>query len=339
MIFHFGQWSAPFTNVWIHPYVMFSNLGVTLFFVLSGFIMVHVYGERLRCEQGGITRKQFFTARIARIVPVYLVALFSVLLYVLCRHQSWDLSSLLLQVGFLQSWIPHEALKFNFPGWSLSTEMFFYLLFPTLFLFFVSRTWKKRWLYSAGLWVISNSVTIGYIVLFADTAMLANEWVKFFPLLHLNSFVIGIITGLWFQENKKPVSRLLVILVLCVLCLDPILFQGDMLNAVQHNGLLAPIFAVLILAVTQAKGMVQRVLSWRPFVVGGDISYGLYILQAPVYSWIYLVYEKISFFEVLGEAERFFTYLCCLLAVCYISRCTIEVWGRRIISRILLRVH
>lgn len=339
VIFHFGRWSDPFTHVWIHPYVMFSNLGVTLFFVLSGFIMVHVYGERLRGEQGGITRKQFFTARIARIVPVYLVALCGVFLYVLYDQQSWTLPSLMLQITFLHAWFPHEALSLNFPGWSLSTEMFFYLLFPSLFLFLTARTWPKRWVYTVGLWVVSNAVTIGYVLYYVHTPELADEWVKFFPLLHLNSFVVGVVSGLWYQERQKQISLRVSALAVFAICVIPIIFQDEMYNVFQHNGLLAPVFAVIILAVAQAKGVIQRVLSWRPFVVGGDISYGIYILQAPVYYWVYLIYEKTGLSEPLGEAGRFFTYLCCLFVVCYISRCTIEVWGRRVISRILLRVH
>jgi peptidoglycan/LPS O-acetylase OafA/YrhL len=55
------------------------------------------------------------------------------------------------------------------------------------------------------------------------------------------------------------------------------------------SGLLAPLFMLLVAALTLGNGPVARLLSSTPLVVLGDASYALYILQEPVLIWSYKV--------------------------------------------------
>ncbi|GAA0458058.1 acyltransferase [Streptomyces olivaceiscleroticus] len=102
-----------------------GGLGVTFFFVLSGFVLAW-------SARDGDPRTSFWRRRYVKIVPNYLVA--------------WALAMLLIAAGtapwrsvatffMLQSWVPDYDTNFsvNSPGWSLSTEVFFYLCFPLLF--------------------------------------------------------------------------------------------------------------------------------------------------------------------------------------------------------------
>lgn len=70
--YHFLQYGVGGRPQWLRTLVGSGYLGVTLFFILSGFILVYVYHDTdlTRPE----TRREFFVHRIARIYPVYLLA-------------------------------------------------------------------------------------------------------------------------------------------------------------------------------------------------------------------------------------------------------------------------
>lgn len=331
VIFHFGQWSLPFTNALVKPFVLISNLGVTLFFVLSGFIMVHVYGDKLGKKIDKKLVTYYYRARIARIAPIYIISLLAIVLFNFYKKGLVDISSLFLQLSFLQAWVPGQALKLNFTGWSLSVEMFFYALFPFLIVYFAKKDIKKQLSITSLIWFVSTAITTYIFFVHTPTEALANNFMKFFPLFHLNSFIVGMAAGFWYKRINKNITFWSVV-ALFLLCINPVLIDSSY-NALQHNGLLAPLFAIVIIGVAQTKDVVARVLSFKPFVIGGDISYAIYILQVPVYRWIYELYLYLNISTLLGEAGRFFVYLIILVLLSYISTYTIEKWGR---ARILM---
>jgi peptidoglycan/LPS O-acetylase OafA/YrhL len=106
-----------------------SYLAVDLFFVLSGFVLAHAYGERLR-EGFGLGR--FLRARLIRLYPLYALATVVVALLLLASRVRRGLE--------LSSWAPALALSLGFapipPGWSISTGD----LYP-----FVGVGWSLLW--------------------------------------------------------------------------------------------------------------------------------------------------------------------------------------------------
>ncbi|WFU17709.1 acyltransferase [Bradyrhizobium sp. CB3481] len=113
------------------------NLFVDLFFVVSGFVIARQYCDRVN-DAASIGR--FLWRRLARIYPLHLatlafyVALAGALHFGAARTDNparYPLSDLPAQLLLLHAFIG-ERLTFNFPSWSLSAEMFCYLLFPAL---------------------------------------------------------------------------------------------------------------------------------------------------------------------------------------------------------------
>jgi peptidoglycan/LPS O-acetylase OafA/YrhL len=127
VIFHYGLDILPFNL----NRQMFSgaNVGVSYFFVLSGFVMIIAYHKKQR-----ISAFEYLRNRFARIYPLYMLALLLFLAYrMVGTNVPIRIDEVVLSSFMIQSWIPGKALLLNFPGWTLSVELFFYVSVPLLF--------------------------------------------------------------------------------------------------------------------------------------------------------------------------------------------------------------
>jgi peptidoglycan/LPS O-acetylase OafA/YrhL len=100
-------------------------LAVDFFFTLSGFVLAHAYGERLRA---GMTAGQLMQARIVRLYPLYLLSLvlFAVVVVPEHLHEGRGLVlalNLLTAALFLPALGFHFLFPFNMPAWSLFFEL------------------------------------------------------------------------------------------------------------------------------------------------------------------------------------------------------------------------
>ena len=111
------------------------NLFVDLFFVVSGFVIARQYLDRVG---DAASTGRFLWRRIARIYPLHLATLAFYVVFALALHSGiarsdnparYPFSDLPAQLLLLHAF-DGERLTFNFPSWSLSAEMFCYLLFP-----------------------------------------------------------------------------------------------------------------------------------------------------------------------------------------------------------------
>lgn len=112
-----------------------GNTGVTLFFVLSGFLLSQPFIEAAKAGER-VSIGRFYTARLLRILPLYYCAV--LMAWLVSSNSASALKALLfIPVGF-------EIFPFSVPWWSLSTEMQFYLLLP--WVMFALRYRFGRWL-------------------------------------------------------------------------------------------------------------------------------------------------------------------------------------------------
>ena len=109
-------------------------LAVDLFFLLSGFVLTHVYHEIELTWQSYFS---FSKARLARIYPVHLMMLV-VLLPMLDTRPDFSSGGLLSSLLFMQS--PWHSICWNYASWSISAEWHSYLLFPILILNYRTRS-------------------------------------------------------------------------------------------------------------------------------------------------------------------------------------------------------
>jgi peptidoglycan/LPS O-acetylase OafA/YrhL len=271
-----------------------GGLAVSFFFVLSGFILTYTYSDSDGDLKG--TPRKFWRARVARIYPLYFLGFVMdaprAISFFLGSAAS--LASALAKIGIaglayltlLQSWHPRVTNSWNTPGWSLSTEAFFYAVFPALFA--VTKPWRfQRLLCTAiGLWALP---IIAYtIVFYSHTVDLSSAsaltfW-RSFPPLRLSEFVFGVAAGRlflsgrlephlkWLRLSGLIAGALILALPLCTLVLP---------ETVVHNTLDAPLFAVAILAAALGAIPTPGWLSAPPLVLLGRASYAVYIIHQP----------------------------------------------------------
>lgn len=111
-------------------------LGVDLFFILSGFILSHVYLRSV--EERRFNYGSFLWARLARIYPVHLVTLAAMAAIWFAAMQLgaefagelFDVRLLPQNLALVHAWGTAPTVSWNFPSWSISAEWFAYLLFP-----------------------------------------------------------------------------------------------------------------------------------------------------------------------------------------------------------------
>ena len=320
VLFHIreiGLWKggpAPYRAV-----AQVGYLGVSFFFVLSGFILVYVYGGR------EIAKARFWQARFARIYPAYLFSLIITLpglLHFLPLMRTLHLTALVLTSYplLLEAWFPRILLFWNPVAWSLSVEMVFYLVFP-----FAMRRLEKlndnglrTWITAS--WLTSLALTGSYVLLRPDgvahPTTLNNElfWlgvVKLNPLVRLPEFLLGMGVGAAFlrapaRVRSWPIMAAVVSLLICIAA------QGVIPYPIMHSGLVAPAFALLIFGFATQPAW-SRFLAARPLLLLGEASYSLYLLHAmPIVILAYVL-------NLAGSPHIVAIVVAYLVAICLVS--------------------
>ena len=134
-----------------------GDVGVSFFFVLSGFILTDNYADVFRGGVSAAKYGQFVWDRLTKIYPVHALTLLMVLpIAVFSPQKPLDWRAVPFHLTLLQCLWPASAPAFweylNVPSWSISCEGFFYLLTPTAVFFALGH--RRRW--------VPMIVVIGY---------------------------------------------------------------------------------------------------------------------------------------------------------------------------------
>lgn len=292
LIFHGARGSFPFTVYPGRYLVEYGSVAVIYFFLLSGFILTITYQSAMQ-RTGTLNRGQFWRARFARIYPLYAFALvLTVFVQTIFYAVAVTPVELLASLTLVQAWFPALANTLNGPGWSLSVEAFFYALFPLLFPALTTLSDRA----AAGLLALVWAAGLGVFYSLSQQPIPAgltpeehHSLLNYSPWMHLATFVNGCLTGLLFGRYVRrhgpsaDRNRLAWAMLLLGLAGLVVVVPQSRLMLYAQGGLLAPVFALFIVGLSlQTDTALTRLLSWRPLVYLGEISYGLYILQMPV---------------------------------------------------------
>jgi peptidoglycan/LPS O-acetylase OafA/YrhL len=293
VIFHFGV-GTWFTKTF-GRFVTAGPEMVSFFFVLSGFVMIISQINKVN-----FCTKKYYYGRIARIFPVYLIGLLIILPFKYYINPISHNTSLFLSVTFLQSWVSPYALSFNSPGWSVSVEMFFYATFPMI-LFLIKKIKPKPdnfILFSIFVWAFTQYILINLLnsKFYQGFLTTSHDLIYYFPLSHFCSFLIGISVAYFFINSnfQKSLSNVkasiflnIVVLFLLYFCItkEPFLKDYFKLNLPFGSSFYAPVFALVILVIAASKNIITKILSIKPFIFLGNISFSIYILHSPLHTF------------------------------------------------------
>jgi len=180
-----------------HWTIGFGWMGVSFFFILSGFILTWT-------ARPADSAARFYRRRVARIYPAYLAALVAAaLIGHFVEHVAFHRKAALAAVFLLQSWVPHRAWYFAVHpvAWSLSVEAFFYITWP-LIAPLIMRATRRTHFRLLGAFA-GLTIAIGVYGAFTVPAQLTetlghgHHWQGWFvyicPLARLPEFLLGVV--------------------------------------------------------------------------------------------------------------------------------------------------
>ena len=276
--------------IWVAIYTFWENLagagrsglvdkgylGVELFFVLSGFILSHVYLQAAGEKQ--FSYRGFLWARIARVYPLHLATLIGVgLLAAAALAASMSVDGNVLSwpalpanLLMLHAWGLAPVAGWNHPSWSISAEWFAYLCFP-LFAFVF---WRLRDKPVAAVVGAAAFLTVLYFV-FEQVAgfPLTEATFRWGALRIVPCFALGCALYLVYRKAplKAPWTASAASFALMILSAALGLWDG-----------ITVLFAgALILSLASLPNERAGVLASRPAVYLGEISYSVYMVCVP----------------------------------------------------------
>jgi peptidoglycan/LPS O-acetylase OafA/YrhL len=321
---------------WLQGTIETGYYAVSIFYVLSGFVLVYSYSDTEGNFRGN--RTPFWIGRFARIYPAYLLGFLlcipDVVLGIVRTHQPAEGAAkasiaAVAHLAMIQAWLPRLSPLWNYPGWSVSVEAFFYLCFPFL-LARVSRYGTRQCL---ALMVISWMASVSiYISLWhwmpnIDQTPLWKNTFTYNPLLRAPTFVTGMAIGRLYLLRKSRLGNSAAPAIFAgIVCITAMGLSTLLPKNTLRDTVLAPAFAYVIYSFARNRSYVTRLFSVRPLVLLGDASYSIYILQWPVFFLSGLSAESLT-------AWTFASYILVLLMVSIFSFTYIEQPLRQAIRR------
>ncbi len=265
--------------------ILAGNLGVDLFFVLSGFLITRI----LLVDRGaGVPVRYFMARRFFRIFPIYYLTIFA-LWPLMGRNQS--LAALTYTSNYAQLFTPYHSLLEH--AWSLAVEEHFYLLWPPV-VAWLAPVFSRRVLL-AGVIPVALLSLVGAIVWgpWERYPQAMEEFILRSSTVRFLSLAAGAMLA--FHESALRNSRPRAAVIVGVFTLAALLLTPGRFGTPDWPGFRFAQFvvmfpcigcAVLIYAVAWrgSRSPLSAALRWAPLRGIGRVSYALYLYHYPVFA-------------------------------------------------------
>ena len=289
-------------------------VGVDIFFVISGYLITSIIFREMK--EGSFTYLRFYTRRARRILPALLAVIVATtaaafLLFLpddLIEYGRIIIYTLLFGSNFRLAAEPgyfHHSMQENplLHMWSLSVEEQFYLLWPTLLALMLGLLPERR----------HKQTVLSLCIL---SLLAAEALVHIWPrsaFFHLPTRGWELLAGALLAMNFIPrtaskASAESLSAIGLVLMIAPI-FLYDRETPFPGLAALAPVLgcALAIYSTENERTRVATLLSWKPIVFVGLISYSLYLWHWPIFAF--------ATYELLRPLTSLEAFLCVLVAV------------------------
>lgn len=340
--------SAAYFGLSEYSAVLALPQGVSFFFILSGFILSYNHSDTRASDW-----KLFYLNRFARLWPAHIAAA-ALWLYFgypgfVGVEKNVAIFATITNLTLTQSFIPFSAFysSINPVAWSISVEVFFYLVFPLIVAGGIVSA--SRWLAASFALLVA---IITAVVLFDvpnatedPMGVSVSSIIYSFPLARLFEFCLGCFTAFLFKKyngHRFNKQTLLEIAALGLVILSMALTASQ-----EFRMLLPPYYpvgawtiwsgscipmAVLIYVMAVGGGKVSKALSNRVIVYLGEISFSLYLVHLTMLC-IFMVYAQ----SLPSSFAGFSIYIAASIAMSALLYHAIENPCRRIIKSLYSR--
>lgn len=288
---HFNPVSKNILSGELYNFIKEFHIGVTIFFVLSGFLIAFRY-----MDDEKLNFRKYMINRFARIYPMYfLLTTFTFLVFYFFqqKNSAQDLSIYFLNITFLKGFFAELKFSGIAQGWSLTVEELFYISAP---LFFIAIRKNKFSLIllplliiGLGLLIVSFAGDIGNQGFFRTNNFMFTY--TFFG--RCCEFFIGIGLSIFYKKYKDRLNTKwttysgIVIIIICILEMSlqkKGYKEGVPPIGILINNVILPFFGIALLfwGLLTEKTIIQKLLSTKLFVLLGKSSYVFYLIHLGV---------------------------------------------------------
>jgi peptidoglycan/LPS O-acetylase OafA/YrhL len=273
-----------------------GGLGVTIFFFLSGYLITTLL--RIEAQKTGtVSLKKFYVRRARRILPPMYITLGVAYLLghlgVLYSRGSWQ--ALLATIFYYYNYFELHAHVTNLPTgmpivWSLMIEEHFYLLFPLIYRFLISKSLTRQAQASilAAVCVVALlwRFVLVYALHFPSTAL--HPWTYSATDARFDSILWGCVLAIasnpWYKEDRNASSLNkfkgawalagLFLLFLTILWRNPN-FRETLRYTLQGIAL----YPIFFYCGAARDRLVPKLLAFKPLMTVGHLSYSMYLIH------------------------------------------------------------
>jgi peptidoglycan/LPS O-acetylase OafA/YrhL len=295
-----------------------AAFGLSQFFTLSGFLITSLL-IRTRTSTGRPDLRQFWVRRFRRLMPAAMLTLAGIVVFAIPFADGSQLAKLPGQVTsavfYVVNWYfvltdQSYVAQFASPSpvvhfWSLAVEEQFYLLMPLFLLLLLRRTSSLKVMGIAfGVLAVASAawmITLYHLGVSIDRLYYGTD-------TRAAEFLVGAALACFLLYRPlvvtRRVDRTLTVASLAVFAITVVLWTSVSLTspALYQGGffVFSLLTATLITALNFGIGPLTPIFSWGPFAALGRITYGIYLVQWPIFLWIDEERTGLSRWPLLG---------------------------------------
>jgi peptidoglycan/LPS O-acetylase OafA/YrhL len=289
-IYHFREYLPLFSENWIFAVIARGFYAVDLFFILSGFVIQLNYSH-LFAAPNIRSLREFAIARFARVYPLHLFIMGLFLLNPLAiaifsqrgldpahlsgRYNPFDY---ILSLFLIQNWGFRDQLTWNIPAWSISTEFAAYILFPIVS--YLTLRWVRG--QTGAIFAVFACLSAVSLVFWSTgTSSLGNDITRLGLPRCILEFMVGMMLCNLYQIRGAPNDQ-----SWCLICAAVIFAFCFVVQIVPDYVAMPAAFAFIVFGLTSSAGPLSQLLSVRPLIYLGEISYATYLCHFFIKDWV-----------------------------------------------------
>lgn len=301
-----------------HCYIIeFVYWGVSVFFVLSGFLMAYNYYGRPAMSLSPLASLRFSIGKIGKLYPLHILALLPVLALNIYFRESngtdWAniVTSVVYNLLLIQAWSQDYAVSLNGVAWYLSVCLFLYFMFP--YVLSCIRSYRSRKtafvaviaLYCAEFALAFAAAPISR-QLYGDTQAAAQftSWFGYiFPIFRFFDFAIGCNLGYIFLTRSEGESEgrgacaLLNLGCVALFIAAIYIYSSDLFLARKEfsSGVIVlPFSAAMVYLFAVGKGIIPRLFTNRATVFLGNLSAYFFLIHQDFVRLCYMLLDRLG---------------------------------------------